>query len=103
MKICLAVVLIGLGIWYYQSNRPEDLIDLDAPIVKSEDSVSTVEIANREMVQVRFSWEASGIKYNDALNIVKSEYDKLSPADIEKMKQERFLNWARTVNEQSKK
>ena len=106
--IIIIITLIVLGLVYFLFiKKPEqrDFIDLKNSVVDKNlenDLVAQVNIANREMVQVRFFWEVNGIKYNDALNILKSEYEKLSPADIEKMKQERFDNWVKTVNKGSK-
>lgn len=108
-KIIITLIIIALGacaIYYLSRSSAStvpDVIDTGEVTEAAPDSVQTVNIANREMIQVRFSWESNGIKYNDALNIPKDEYQKLTDEDIERMKYERFENWARTVNEQSKK
>lgn len=98
----IIIAVVALGFWLYKSNEPRDVISTKSEVVKSEDNTATVQIANHEMVQVRFSWEVDGIKYNDALNLTKEEYDKLTPEQIEKMKQERFDNWMKMVNKQSR-
>lgn len=104
--ILILLIIVGL-VYFLFIKRPEqrDFIDLKNSIVDKNienDLVAPVNIANREMIQIRFFWEVNGIKYNDALNILKSEYEKLSPGDIEKMKQERFDNWVKLVNDGSK-
>ncbi|MEK7116741.1 MAG: hypothetical protein AAB837_01080 [Patescibacteria group bacterium] len=101
--VIAVLVLISVIFWQKNKNQPREAINTEAEVVKSEDNAAVVQIANHEMIQIRFSWEQDGIKYNDALNILKSEYDKLSLEQIEKMKQERFDNWVKMVNEQSKK
>jgi len=104
-KVIVILVLIALGFYFFTrgDSGPKDTIDLKLGVIKAPDIVGNVQIANKEMVQVRFSWEAGGITYNDALNITKEEYAKLTPADIERMKEERFAAWVKTVNEGSKK
>lgn len=99
------LLLIALGFYFFTrgDSGPKDTIDLKLGVIKAPDIVGTVQIANKEMVQVRFSWEAGGITYNDALNITKEEYAKLKPEDIERMKEERFQAWVKTVNEGSKR
>lgn len=99
------MVIIGLGFYFFTRGGGEtkDTIDLSKGINKAPDIVGSVQIAQKEMVQVRFSWEAGGITYNDALNITKEQYAKLTPADIERMKEERFRAWVKTVNEGSKR
>jgi hypothetical protein len=107
-KIAVAILLViiaavSLARFYKNKKQAEEMTKANNEIVKNPDNVATVQIANHEMVQVRFSWEKDGIKYNDALNILKSEYGKLTAEQIEKMKQERFDNWVKLVNEQSRK
>ncbi|KKQ78218.1 MAG: hypothetical protein A3A96_00845 [Candidatus Zambryskibacteria bacterium RIFCSPLOWO2_01_FULL_39_39] len=99
----LVTLIIFLVVGRQSKTRSDDVIDLENDLVtENESTVSNLNIANREMVQVKFSWEVNGIKYNDALNITKEEYDKLNEEDIKKMKEERFVNWAKTVNAGSK-
>ena len=97
------LILVFVGFLVYKIfHKEKEAIDTDAPVYKQEDIVDAVKIINKEMVQIRFSWEIDGIKYNDALNIEKSQYEKMSQEQIEKLKQERFENWVKNVNEQSK-
>lgn len=102
-----ALIVIGVIVFFVWPNKNKkqtgNFVDLENSVVtENEGSVNTVNIADREMVQVKFSYEVNGIKYNDALNILKSEYAKLSAEDIENMKVERFKNWVETVNAGSK-
>jgi len=90
---------------FIKKEKQKDFIDLKNSVVQKnpeQNTIATVQIGNREMVQIRFFWEVNGIRYNDALNLTKEEYAKLSPDDIEKMKQERFDNWVKLVNTASK-
>ncbi len=105
LKIVVILAIIALGFYFFtrEKSEPKDTIDLTLGVTKAPDTVENVQIAKKEMVQVRFSWEAGGITYNDALNITKEEYEKLTPADLERMKEERFQNWVKTVNEGSKR
>lgn len=48
-------------------------------------------------IQHRFTIEKDGQKLTDALVLPKDEYEKLTPEDIEKTKQERFDNWLYAV------
>lgn len=98
--ILSSILVCFLAYKFFPKDR--EVIDKDAPVYKQEDVVAPVKIINKEMVQIRFSWEIDGIKYNDALNIEKSQYEKMTPEQIEKLKKERFENWVKTVNEQSK-
>lgn len=100
-KIIIVAILaaVAFSLFFFSKEKPKDLINLENPIVKNQNEINQTE----EMVQIKFSWEVDGVKYNDALYISKEEYDKLSAEEIEKMKQERFENWARTVNGQSKR
>ena len=95
ISIIITLVLI-FSIILFIKNKPDG-------IIRNPDVVRNVNIANREMVQVQFFWEYNGTKYNDALNILKDEYAKLSQSDIDKMKQTRFDNWLKLTTEQSKK
>jgi hypothetical protein len=78
---------------------------LDGNIEKADDKIDKVVVNSRkdnnEIVQVRFSWVIDGITYNDALNIPKSDYEKMTEEQIEKMKQERVEKWVSTVNKMS--
>lgn len=97
-KIILIIIVLALifSLILFIKNKPDG-------IIRNPDVVKDTSIANREMVQVQFFWEYEGTKYNDALNILKSEYQKLSSSDIDKMKQDRFDNWLKLITEQSKK
>lgn len=102
--IFIILILVFVGFLIYKIfPKEKEAIDTDAPVYKQEDIISPVNIINKEMVQIRFSWEIDGIKYNDALNIEKSQYEKMTQEQIEKLKKERFENWIKIVNEQSKK
>ncbi len=99
VAVLVLFVFVGRG----ENNEVKDFIDLDNSFVtENEGSVENVKIANREMVQVRFSYEVNGIKYNDALNFTKDQYEKMSQEDIEEMKVERFKIWVNSVNKSSK-
>jgi hypothetical protein len=106
-KIILIPPLILLALFVFfgirdGGRKERKVIDLDnSPITKNDGSIEQVSIANKEMIQVRFSWEAGGIKYNDALNIPKDQYEKMTPQDIEKLKEERFIKWVDSVNASS--
>lgn len=101
--VCVAV-LIGVFVWAIQKEE-SFVIDPNAPLTKAEDKIETIEIATgenkKEMLQIRFSWESGGIKYNDAIVISRDAYEKMTPRDIEKIKQERFDAWVKTVNTNS--
>lgn len=112
LPIALSIVLIvAAGVVVLRSlKRPERQvvpgpINLNAPVIKHPDIVDTVQLdadgGGKDRVQVRFSWEVDGIKYNDALNFSPEEYAKLTPKRIEQLKDERFRNWANLVNTQS--
>lgn len=109
--IFLGAVLLASFLWFVLREKPaseneKDVIDLSQPVTKHQDQLGTVEMdssgGKKELVQLRFFWEIQGIKYNDAINLTKEEYEKLSATDIEKIKEERFYNWVNTVNTQSK-
>jgi len=96
-------VLFGALLFTDKKGGEKDFIDLDnSYVVENESSVNRVNITDREMIQVKFSWEVNGTKYNDALYFSKDEHNKLTEEDIQKMKEERFVNWAKTVNAGSK-
>lgn len=88
-------------------NQPRDAINTKSEVVKNPDEVAKINVdygeGPKEKIQINFTWEQDGIKYSDALYFTPEEYAKLSPADIEKMEKERFDNWVKLVNEQSKK
>lgn len=107
LKIIISTILILILVIFLFNNKKDsqskETINLKSEIIKNDDEAKMIEINNKEIIQIRFSWEVNGIKYNDALNMSKEEYEKFSPEQIDKMKEERFKNWVRTVNEQSKK
>ena len=113
LPIFLAIALIGLFAWFFFKDKTpaypktSGVIDLSQPIIKYPDEVGKIEVnsggGKTELVQLKFSWEIQGIKYNDAINLPKEEFEKLKPEDLERIKNERFYNWANLVNTQSKK
>jgi hypothetical protein len=111
LPIFLATGLIVGFLWFFLKDKPvldteKDVIDLSQPVIKHQDQLGTVEVdssgGKKELVQLKFSWEIQGIKYNDAINLTKAEYEKMTAEDLEQIKNERFYNWANSVNSQSK-
>lgn len=110
--ILLAAVLIvaGLGLFLllrYNSvsqDQQKPVIDLSQPITKNPDQIATTTIglSPQPKVQVRFSWEISGYKYNDALYFTPEEYEQLTPQRLDELKYQRIQAWAKMINEQSK-
>lgn len=99
----VAIIALFIFIGKRENDGAKDFIDLDNSFVtEKEGSVGTVNIDDKEMVQVRFSYEVNGIKYNDALNFTKDQYEKMSQEDIEEMKVERFKIWVNSVNKSSR-
>ena len=49
-------------------------------------------------IQHRFSIERDGKTLQDAICLPVSEYEKLSPEDIEAQKEQRFSNWINILN-----
>lgn len=111
LPIFLVMVLLVGFLWFVFRNKrasdiEKDVIDLSQPVTKHQDQLGTVEVdssgGKKELVQLKFSWEIQGIKYNDAINLTKAEYEKMTAEDLEQIKNERFYNWANSVNLQSK-
>src|SRR3990167_8319618 len=88
----LVTLIIFLVVGRQSKTRSDDVIDLENDLVtENESTVSNLNIANREMVQVKFSCEVNGIKCNDALDITKEEYDKLNKKNIKKKKKKKKI------------
>lgn len=111
LPIFLVMVLLVGFLWFFLKDKPvldteKNVIDLSQPVTKHQDQLGTVEVdssgGKKELVQLKFSWEIQGIKYNDAIYLTKAEYEKMTAEDLEQIKNERFYNWANTVNTQSK-
>lgn len=101
--LTLIIIAFIFIIFLQKGEMTKDFIDLrNDEVFENEYSVNDVEINSKEFVQVKFSWEVNGIKYNDALNFTKDQYSKLTEKDIEKMKEERFKNWVNLVNNYSR-
>lgn len=82
---------------------PQDVyrtvINLDHPIIKNPDEINNL----GGEIQVKFSWEIDGYRYNDALYFTPEQYAALTPEKLDSLKQERLQNWANAVNEGSNK
>lgn len=48
--------------------------------------------------QLRFTKEKDGKSYSDAITLPKADYEKLTPAEKETTKQQRFDNWIAILN-----
>lgn len=101
------IILLVIIFWQKNKSQPKDVIDTSGGIIKNADEVNKIKIEplgikQVEKIQIKFSWEAGGIKYNDALYFTQEEYAKLTPEAIEEMKTERFENWVNTINTSSK-
>lgn len=49
------------------------------------------------LIQHRFTIERDGLTLQDALVMPMSEYEKLTPEDIEAQKESRFINWSEQI------
>jgi len=96
------ILILGIFLANKKDDEQKEVINLKNEITKTQDEIQTMQVGQTEKVQIRFSWEVDGIKYNDALYLTQEQYEKLSESDIEKMKQQRFEHWAKSVNQQSK-
>ncbi len=107
--VSIIIIIVGIVLWFLPTNKNEQFIPVirpDAPIEKKESGdPNTILIDSggkkKEMVQIKFSWVIDGLTYNDAIVLTKEQYEKLSPEEIEKMKEDRVNKWVETVNKGS--
>lgn len=50
-------------------------------------------MADKVQIQIQFTKEDKGLRFTDALYMSQAEYANIKPADLEKMKQDRFDSW----------
>jgi hypothetical protein len=112
LPLLLSLVLVIAAVWFVSTRKqgspplvPGGVINPNAPIIKQPDQVSRIQVSSttkaKEMVQIRFSWEQDGYKYNDALLLTPDEYARLTPTQIQERENQRMENWVNTVNSQS--